>query len=322
MIVYIFIGRNRPLVHTLPLREVISSIQIMPRLLLTASLLPVSLLLAGAATGQAPQPQPNAVRLTKYILGVADLDRSYAFYHALGLDFERPTTLPKPTPLSNALLKLVDVPPGTKFRNMMLKVPGAPFSLEVTEFSNLDLHPVRPRLQDPGASLLTLIVPDAGAAMEAAKRAGAKDVTTGVVEDPDGYYLEFQSGPAGASFASVVQDAEKAVAFYRGLGFETTAGTPASKKSRTMEAKIPGTTLVWRFVEFKGSGRKAYIPRIPDPGAAALGLQVHDLDAAVAAVKAAGGKSITQSGSSGLGNGKVGFVRDPSGILVELAQPK
>jgi hypothetical protein len=41
----------------------------------------------------------------------------------------------------------------------------------------------------------------------------------------------------------------------------------------------------------------------------------------VAAVKAAGGASGTQGGSVRLGNGKVGFVRDPSGILVELAQP-
>jgi predicted enzyme related to lactoylglutathione lyase len=74
-------------------------------------------------------------------------------------------------------------------------------------------------------------------------------------------------------------------------------------------------------MEFKGVDRKPYTPRIPDPGAPAIGLQVRDIDPAIAAVKAGGGSSITPGGYSKLGIGKVGFVRDPSGILVELAQP-
>jgi catechol 2,3-dioxygenase-like lactoylglutathione lyase family enzyme len=73
-------------------------------------------------------------------------------------------------------------------------------------------------------------------------------------------------------------------------------------------------------MEFKGVDRKPYTPRIPDPGAPAIGLQVRDIDAAIAAVKAAGGTSVTQGGNVKLGNGKVGFVRDPNGLLVELAQ--
>lgn len=318
----------------------------MPRCLL----IPAGLLLAGQAWGQpAPAPlasAPNAIRLTKYILGVADLDRSYAFYHALGLGFENPqATLAKPSTLADTLLKLVDVPAGTKFRNMMLRVPGAPFSLEVTEFSKLDLLPAKPRLQDPGASLFVLMVRDMDAAMAAAKAVHAEVLTERggavVVKDPDGYYVEFQkaSAPAaspniaGAHFASVVQDAEKAAAFYHAkLGFETkvnpwtsdfsqTTGT-FSAQYRTAEATIPGTALAWGFAEFKGVERKPYSPRIADPGAPALGLQVKDLEAAVAAIKAAGGQSITQGSSVALGGGKVGFVRDPSGILVELSQPR
>jgi catechol 2,3-dioxygenase-like lactoylglutathione lyase family enzyme len=312
------------------------------------------LLVAGLAFGQAASPAPNAVQLTKYILGVSDLDRSYAFYHALGLEFQSPTAkLGQPNTLAEMLLKLVDVPPGTKFRNMMLKIPNAPFALEVTEFSSTELHPAKPRIQDPGASLLVLTVRDLDAALAAAKQAGAQVVTTGgapvtvgatcctvIVKDPDGYYVEFQksseqSGPniTAARFVSVVQDAEKAAAFYRDkLGFESKTnawrsdlnqalGTPGAQ-FRTAEVTIPGTTLPWRFAEFKSVDRKPYTPRIPDPGAPALGLQVRDLEAAVTAVRAAGGASITQGGSVGLGNGKVGFVRDPSGILVELAQPR
>jgi hypothetical protein len=98
------------------------------------------LLFATIAPGQTVQAAtPNAVRLTKYILGVADLDRSYAFYHALGIELEKAAPLNNPNTLPEILLKLVDAPTGTKFRNMMLKIPNTPFALEVTEFTNLEL---------------------------------------------------------------------------------------------------------------------------------------------------------------------------------------
>lgn len=300
---------------------------------------------------------PNAVKLTKYTLGVADLDKSYAFYHALGLELQNnaPALTPKPNTLNDALRGLVDVPPGTKFRNMMLKIPGAEFPLEVTEFTSMEVHAARPRIQDPGASLLVLDVDDVDAALAVAKKAGGEVVTIGgkpvkrasgpgrvvTLKDPDGYYVELAQTTAaasgtgkviGAGFGSmVVQNAEKAAAFYRDhfgftaktnawtSNFDANLGTPGAQV-QTAEVTLPGTTLSWRFVEFKGVDRKSYTPRIPDPGAAGLGLQVHDIDAAIAAVKAAGGTSSTQGGNVKLGNGKVGFVRDPSGILVELAQ--
>lgn len=318
-------------------------------------ILSACLLFAALAPGQTAAP--NAVKLTKYILGVADLDKSYAFYHALGLELQNnaPALTAKPNTLNDALRGLVDVPPGTKFRNMMLKIPNAAFPLEVTEFTAMEVHPAKPRIQDPGASLLVLAVDNLDAALAAAKKAGGEVVTTGgspvkgigraarviTVRDPDGYYVELaQPTPTasgsgkviGASFGSpVVQNVEKAASFYLDhLGFvgktnvwtsnySANLGTPGAQV-RTADVTIPGTDLSWTFFEFKGVDRKAHTPRIPDPGAAGLGLQVSDIDAAIAAVKAAGGSSITQGGSVKLGNGKVGFVRDPSGILVELAQ--
>jgi len=316
------------------------------------------LLFAALAPGQTVQPTaPNAVKLTKYILGVADLDKSYAFYHALGLDLQNnaPALTAKPNTLNDALRGLVDVPPGTKFRNMMLKIPGAEFPIEVTEFTSMDVRPAKPRIQDPGASLLVLGVDDIDAALAAAKKAGGEVVTTGgspvkrasgpgrviTLKDPDGYYVELSQTTAaasgsgrviGAGFGStVVQNAEKAAAFYRDhfgftaktnawtSNFDANLGTPGAQV-QTAEVTVPGSMLSWRFVEFKGVNRKPYTPRIPDPGAAGLGLQVHDINAAIAAMKAAGGSSITQGGNVKLGNSKVGFVRDPNGILVELAQ--
>ena len=316
------------------------------------------LFLTALAPGQSVQPAtPNAVKLTKYILGVADLDKSYAFYHALGLSLQNnaATLTAKPNPLNDALRGLVDVPPGTKFRNMMLKVPGAEFPIEVTEFTAMDMRPARQRIQDPGATLLVLDVDDVEAALAAAKKAGGEVVSTGgapvkrasgpgrvvTLKDPDGYYVELAqttvtasgSGKVvGANFGSmVVQNAEKAAAFYRDqFGFAAKTNAPTSNfdanlgvpgaQVLTAEVTVPGSTLSWRFMEFKGLDRKPYTPRIPDPGAPAIGLQVRDIDAAIAAIKAAGGSSVTQGGNVKLGNGKVGFVRDPNGLLVELAQ--
>jgi catechol 2,3-dioxygenase-like lactoylglutathione lyase family enzyme len=315
------------------------------------------LLFAALAPGQTVQPvAPNAVKLTKYILGVTDLDKSYAFYHALGLDLQNNApALPKPNTLAEMLLKLVDVPPGTKFRNMMLKIPNTPFPLEVTEFTSMDVRPAKPRIQDPGASLLVLDVDDVDAALAAARKAGGEVVTTGgspvkrtsgpgsvvTLKDPDGYYVELAQTTAaasgsgkviGATFGSmVVENSEKAGSFYRDQfgftaktnawtsNFDANLGTPGAQV-QTTEVTVPGTTLAWRFMEFKGVDRKAHTPRIPDPGAPAIGLQVRDIAAGIAAVKKTGGVSVTQGGSVKLGNGQVGFVRDPSGLLVELTQ--
>jgi catechol 2,3-dioxygenase-like lactoylglutathione lyase family enzyme len=295
-------------------------------------------LCVAAALVHGQSAAPNAVKLTKYILGVDNLDRAYAFYHALGLEFENANgKIGQPSVLPEMLLNLVAVPPGTKFRNAMLKVPSAQFAVEMTEFSGMDLHTVKPRIQDPGASILILAVADVDAAVAVAKKAGGEVVGTvgkvATVKDPDGYYVEFvQVRGGGASFGSIVADSEKAAAFYRDhFGFAVKSGAWSGESSanfgvpgaqvRTTEISIPGAAVAWIFFEFKGVDRKSYTPRIPDPGAAALGLQVHDIDAAIAAMKAAGGTSITTGGSLKLGSGKVGFVRDPGGVLVELAQP-
>jgi len=213
-------------------------------LLLTSFFLTASLATFVSAPARAAESgDANGVRLTKYIIGVADLDASYAFYHALGAEFDGAAALKPPATLPDMVRKLVDVPEGTKFRNAMLKIPGADFALEMTEFTNTQLSPGRPRLYDPGAALLTLTVRDIDAALATVKKAGAEVVTIGgvpvtigpndnarwiFVRDPDSYYVLFvqpktlpaNSAPAGsnviaARFGSVVADAEKAAQFYR-----------------------------------------------------------------------------------------------------------
>ncbi len=335
----------------------------MRRLLLTSFFLSASIaaFVSAPALGAESGAAPNGVRLTKYIMGVADLDKSYAFYHALGAELDGATALKPAAPLPDMLLKLVDVPPGTKFRNAMLKIPGADFAVEMTEFTNLDLHPGRPRVFDPGAAVLILTVRDINAALATAKKAGGEVLTSGgapvnigadnttraiFVKDPDSYYVELAqpsplpatTAPAGsnviaARFASVVPDAEKAAQFYRDhFGLEAKVnswrstdnllkltGLP-SGQLRSATVKVPGSALAWAFFEFKTSGAHPYKLRIPDPGAPAVGLEIRDLDAAAAAMKAAGGSVITIGGPMKTPGGGVAFTRDPNGILVELAQ--
>ncbi len=307
---------------------------------------------------------PNAVRLTKYVLGVADMDKTWAFYKSLGVELAgNATELKKPGP-GAGVKQLTDTPDGTIFRAQMFKIPNATdgFQLEFTEFTHLDVHPARPRMQDPGASVMILRVRDLQSALAAAKSNGGTVVTTGgqpmplgkdgktrviFVRDPDGYYVEFQQpdpipagAPAGniisAAFGSVVNDAEKAALFYRDkFGFEAQVfdwnAAPAATQLAGIEkgqmrrslVTIPGTKLQWEFISYKGVDRKAYTPRIPDPGAPALGFQVRDIDAAAAAIKAAGGSIVSAGGEIiRRPNGSaVAFMRDPNGLLLEVAQP-
>ncbi len=313
----------------------------------------------GVGLGQYAAPA-NAVKLTKFIMGVADLDKSVAFYQALGIELQG--TVGKPAVLPENMLQLVDVPKGTKFRNAVLKIPGADFALELTEFSAMELHPGKERFQDPGAAKLILNVRDINVGLSAAKKQGAEVATTGgapvtvqfngrdgravTFKDPDGLYVEISQPPAplpattapansniiGAWFLSSVENSEKSAAFYRDrFGFAVKVGDWTTQdmdnngtlgaQRRRADLTIPGSSLRWGLVEFKDIDRKPYRLRIPDPGAPAIGLDVRDLDAASAAIKAAGGSVITEGGSIPLPNGgKLAFMRDQNGILLEVEQ--
>jgi catechol 2,3-dioxygenase-like lactoylglutathione lyase family enzyme len=317
--------------------------------------LPGLMLLAGvAASAQTPTPA-NAVKVTKLIFSVANLDKSVAFYRALGLRIQGQVGQPQPVPPFVA--QMVDVPKGTRFRNAMLNFPGADIALELTEFSGMELRPGKPRIQDPGAALLIVVVRNIDGALEHVKGAAATVVTPGgaplrneskgravMVRDPDGFYVAIVQPddlPAGsdavvsARWATTVEDAGKTAAYVGQLGFETKLskwdgedpalkafGTPGSQY-RARSAQVPDFSLRWSFYEWKDIDRKPVKLRIPDPGSPAIGVEVRDLDAAVAAIKAAGGSGITPGGSIQLpgAGGKLGFVRDPGGVLIELAQP-
>ena len=127
----------------------------------------------------------------------------------------------------------------------------------------------------------------------------------------------------------VVQNAEKAAAFYRDQ-FGSRPRSSPDRDSRRQPGRSrrsssnSGSDRPRRDVLANHGIQRRRPQRLYSADSRSrrggLGLQVHDMDAAIAAIKAAGGSSVTQGGNVKLGNGKVGFVRDPNGLLVELAQ--
>jgi predicted enzyme related to lactoylglutathione lyase len=325
-------------------------------------ILPVAALCTGAlfAAETAPQGTPNAIRLSKYILTVSNLEQTYAFYHALGINLDGATELKQPQK-GAAANRTTGAPADSSFRNANMKIPGADFTFEAIELTGLERTPQHPRIQDPGASMLYLRVRDVDAALAAVKKQGATVVTPGgapmhndaikqravLVSDPDGFFVmigqpdEIPAGsPEGlviwAQWGTVVQDAEKSAKFYhdnfgldmvpvtpfRAGTFATIAGTPKAQY-RTSKIHVPGTSLDWTFYEFGDIDRKPIHFKVPDPGSLQLGFQVHDADAAVAAFRSAGGAVVSQGGeiTHRPNGGAGGLVRDPDGVYLEIAQP-
>ena len=303
--------------------------------------------------------EPNAVRLSKYILTVSDLDKTYAFYHdALGIQLDgNATELRKPMPGSPAN-QITGSPADSSFRNANTRIPGADFTFEFIELTGQTRTARHPRLQDPGASVLVLTVRDVDAALAAVTKAGAKVITLGgaplalrpdgktravFVTDPDGFYVELlqldaaSAGPlvVGARWGTVVQDAEKSAGFYRDkFGMESKAAGAFKDANllklagldkgelRIHTIQVPGRAEVWEFFEFAGVERKAVHFNVPDPGSVQLGLQVRDVDAAAGAYKSGGGGIVSRDGAIIRGaNNAVALMRDPDGVYLEVMTP-
>ena len=171
-----------------------------------------------------------------------------------------------------------------------------------------------------------------------------------IIRDPDGFFVEIQRPdplPAsaattmgdilGGSVQVAIEDTEKSVKFYReAFGFTarpsgqmgsnpTVAkliGLPDTAQWRITHGSIPGTTLDWGLIEYKGVDRKPFIMGAQDPGSPAFTMVVRDIDAAVAQWKSAGGTVVTTGGKPAKrpnGAGNV-FVRDVNGFMFERIQ--
>jgi catechol 2,3-dioxygenase-like lactoylglutathione lyase family enzyme len=181
---------------------------------------------------------------------------------------------------------------------------------------------------------------------------GAHPARMAVVKDPDGHFVELAQldpapetqAPASANVIGVrvrliVDDVDKAMHLYRdALGMSTMLAPSFRDDSgvlagfgmrggqyRAAMLQVPTTGLVFEPMDFKDVDRKTVHGRIQDPGSTRIQLQVRDVDAAIAALKQAGGVVQSTGGKSmdlpaGPNTIKVAMVRDPNDLFVVLIQ--
>ena len=173
-----------------------------------------------------------------------------------------------------------------------------------------------------------------------------------VLKDPDGHFVELAQldplpatqAPAAANVIGVrvrliVDDVDKQMRLYRdALGMSVVLAPEFRRDPGVLGAfgltggeyraailQVPTTGLYFELMDFKGVDRKTVHGRIQDPGSTRIQLQVRDVDAAIAALKQAGGAVQTTGGSSmelpaGPSTIKVAMVRDPNDLFVVLIQ--
>jgi len=152
------------------------------------------LYLAGSAAAFAQAP---VVGVGTFIHVVADLDKTIRFYgDRLGLEMNG---APGPRAFAaNAVVESLYDAKGSQSRVAVFKIPGSPLGLEFVEFKGVAQKPFRPRMQDPGATLLTVPVSDVSSVMAKLKEDGAPVAGDGVVPDPDGFYIRLVAAGSSA----------------------------------------------------------------------------------------------------------------------------
>jgi methylmalonyl-CoA/ethylmalonyl-CoA epimerase len=163
--------------------------------------------------------------------------------------------------------------------------------------------------------------------------------------DPDGYIVEAVEVPAepdapagnvlGSIMGLTVRDMDETIRFWNGmLGWQMTGdrefskdpamldlmGAPAGSELRGMIAIVPGSRARMTFVEFKGTPRKEFSLRIPDPGSSGMAIRVANIQELLPRLKAQGVRVVSKDGelvnwSQTL---RSVFVKDPNGLNIEL----
>ena len=144
----------------------------------------------------------------------------------------------------------------------------------------------------------------------------------------------------GVRVRLAVDDAAQSLKLYQELGLSGTMdlvfnkneavmkmfGLPADGQYRVASMDVPTTNLRIEFIDFKGVDRRTVRGNIQDPGSTRMQIQVRDVDAAIAVLKAAGGVVISTGGGTvdlpGRGGAvtKTAIVRDPNNLFLVLLQ--
>jgi catechol 2,3-dioxygenase-like lactoylglutathione lyase family enzyme len=128
------------------------------------------------------------------------VDTTLAFYTKV---FGLTTTI---APFANTAVPILTDSPGVSLRVGMLRLAGDGFNFELTEFTGVERHPAQPKVTDPGAPHMKILVRDIDQVVSNAKAAGATIVTRSggavtaptaigpaksiVLRDPDGYIVQ------------------------------------------------------------------------------------------------------------------------------------
>jgi len=141
-------------------------------------------------------PPENNIIDARVRVTVADTDRTLQVY--------RDQFQFQPQIGSFGTIPLVDLMglKGSQLRLTTAQVPGSALRMEFVEIRGVDRSPIRPRIQDPGATRLQIRVKDLDAAIGKMKTAGSSVVSAGgvpaalqggvraaIMPDPDGLYL-------------------------------------------------------------------------------------------------------------------------------------
>jgi catechol 2,3-dioxygenase-like lactoylglutathione lyase family enzyme len=328
------------------------------------SLIVVALLSAAvSARAQAPAPTGLIVGSGNFFSPiVSDLDKAMAFYRdGLGLDIPgAPANAETNAPLRN-MFGL----PDASLRWAIARPPAMRTGVEIVEISKAEGKRAERRIQDPGAFTLLVLVRDVDAAFAKVKATGAPVVTAGgapmtvgraravVVKDPDGHFVEIvrpdplpeTTAPETANVIGVrvrltVDDAAQSLKQYQELGLAGTMdlvfkknddvmklfGLKTGGQYRVANMDVPTTGLRVEFIDFKGVDRRTVRANLQDPGSTRMQIQVRDVDATIAALKAAGGVVVSTGGNTvelpgrGGATTKVAIVRDPNNLFLVLLQ--
>ena len=96
---------------------------------------------------------------------------------------------------------------GAEFRQSRLQVPGTSAAFTLIEFKNIERKELRPRVQDPGMTMLQLMVRDLDGLLKTLRAGGATIVSPdgtasvlggirlAVVRDPNNVFLELIERP-------------------------------------------------------------------------------------------------------------------------------
>jgi catechol 2,3-dioxygenase-like lactoylglutathione lyase family enzyme len=293
---------------------------------------------------------------------VRDLDTAIAFYRdGLGLE----VTGPPGDAAANPALRDMFGLPDAHIRWAIARTPAAAGGVEMVEISNAGGQPLERKLHDAGANCLVVTVRDLDATLARLRKLGAPLVSIGgepvtigqgtrivVVRDPDGNFVELSqpaelpaSAPQNANVLGVrirlaVTDVEAAARLYQselGLQMRAPIGDYGNNDAvlralgltggryRVAQQNVPGSGLMYDFVDFDGIERRTVPGRIQDFGSTRVQLRVRDIDAAIAAFKRFGGEVVSTGGRplalpAGNSTLRVAIVRDANNLFVVLIE--